>query len=748
MSNIGGTGAYLYLGSIVISPNRAPEAKIEFEMGQKNGLARKTQTFRVGDSLYVASKNLEEYRNGYVITEIDPINNRVVLENGKELHPGETVGDMNEANLRRVQIRETIASHLEKEAELFEKGIKTLSLFFIDEVSKYRLYSEEGEELKGEYAKVFEEEYRDLLNEKLELFPSAYQQYLKGLDAENTHRGYFSIDKKGRCVNSEIKRGSDISDDISAYDLILKNKERLLSFDEPTRFIFSHSALREGWDNPNVFQICTLKHSDNTTARRQEVGRGLRLAVNQEGTRMDAESCGEREVHELNKLTVIAGESYASFVSALQAETREVLSERPRSFTVEYLGGKTIRTEEGKTHTINKEEAQELFHWAKFNKFIDNTGKVSEECRDAYEAGKIPEAKYPFSDLTSGLVEAGVTEENIHNLLRSVYDDSMLDSMTTDATAPQIESNELNENFKKKEFQELWKRLNHKYAYTVHFDSTDLINNAVTSIEQNLVVLQTTYTVNQGEQCDELTERMVQYGESFEENKSKGAKVLKQGQVSQVGYDLVGKIAKETVLTRKTVATILKKLQRKTIGLFAKNPEQFIARVSQLILEQKATTIVEHVSYNLIEGRFETSIFTEENKTREISRAFRAKKAVQPYVFTDGLADKSVERRFAEELDRSEEVCVYAKLPRGFKIPTPMGDYSPDWAIAFQEGSVRHIYFVAETKGSLISAELRPIEKAKIKCAERLFQSISTENIKYKAVTNFDELMQAATGNK
>ena len=249
------------------------------------------------------------------------------------------MGDVSEKTIQRVQIRETIKSHFEKERQLFQQGIKTLSLFFIDEVAHYKSYDESGEIVKGDLWKMFEYEYNRYLNENLSLFEDDYQKYLKRFNVEQVHNGYFSIDGKGKVKNSEVKRGSDISDDISAYDLILKDKERLLSFDEPTRFIFSHSALREGWDNPNVFQICTLRHANSATAKRQEVGRGLRICVDQQGNRMDAERLGDA-VHDINKLTVIANESYSSFVDDLQKDTRDALRERPTVATVAYFGGK------------------------------------------------------------------------------------------------------------------------------------------------------------------------------------------------------------------------------------------------------------------------------------------------------------------------------------------------------------------------------------------------------------------------
>lgn len=346
VKNFRGTDSYLYLEQIVLSSKKPPMAKIEIEIRYNKSINREPRILGVSDDLYYVSQEMEQYK-GYTISEIDPLRGTVTFTNGEVISTGDIVGDISEKDMRRIQIRETILSHFEKEEKLFDKGIKCLSLFFIDEVAKYRQYDENGDEVLGEYGKMFEQEYINVLNEYVTLLDTPYQRYLKSTcsDVNEVHKGYFSIDKKGHAIDSKVKRGSEFSDDISAYDLILKNKERLLSFDEPTRFIFSHSALREGWDNPNVFQICTLKHSDSNTAKRQEVGRGLRLCVNQNGNRMDVESCGET-VHDINVLTVVASESYKTFVTDLQSDIKTVLYDRPTVATSEYFKGKYIKVDD------------------------------------------------------------------------------------------------------------------------------------------------------------------------------------------------------------------------------------------------------------------------------------------------------------------------------------------------------------------------------------------------------------------
>lgn len=727
VKNFRGTDKYMYLENIIVSPKHPPRAKIEFEIKYNNSINREARILDVDDNIYELSKYMQQYE-GYRISEIDPISGSVTFTNGKTITKGDVVGDISEQDMRRIQIRETIMSHLEKEEKLFEKGIKTLSLFFIDEVSKYRQYGEDGEEALGEYGVMFEQEYNAIVNDYITLFDTPYQKYLKSIDAHDTHKGYFSIDKKGRAVNSDVKRGTDFSDDISAYDLIMKNKERLLSFEEPTRFIFSHSALREGWDNPNVFQICTLKHSDSTTMKRQEVGRGLRLCVDSNGFRMDEQSLGKDLVHKINKLTVIASESYKEFVTVLQKQIKEVLYERPTKASIDYFVDKTILIE-GMPHKIEQAQAVRIYQYLVTNHYVDENEHVTEQ----YQVDLENNALAPLSDELKPLAEG------IHKLIQSVYNDKILDDMIGDGNETKVPNNELNENFAKKEFQTLWGYINHKYAYTVDFDSKELIQKSIEHINSELFVSELQYTVSYSEQKSDVNADMIKEGESFYGEKSK-TKKLKHTQTSQIRYDLIGKVAEGTLLTRKTVAAILMGIHPLKFAMYQNNPEEFIAKVIRLIKEQKASMIVEHISYDQLEGKYESNIFTAE-KHATVDKAFRAQKHIQDYVFTDGTADKSIERKFAESLEGAEEVCVYAKLPKGFSIPTPVGNYSPDWAIAFNEGTVKHIFFVAETKGTMETLELRPIEKAKISCARKLFNEISTDNVVYHDVDSYQELL-------
>jgi len=727
IKNLRGTDGYLYLENIIISPDKPPQARMEFEIGYNKSINRETRIIKVDDDLYVLSKNMEQYQ-GYHVNEIDPIRGVVSFTNGVTISTGEVQGDVSEKDIRRVQIRETIRSHFEKEKELYNKGIKTLSLFFIDKVENYRKYDYDGEEINSEYGEIFEQEYTDILNEYLTLFNTPYEQYLRDIDVHKTHAGYFSIDKKGRKVDSSIKKGSDVSDDESAYELILKDKERLLSFDNPVRFIFSHSALREGWDNPNVFQICTLKHGgDSATNKRQEVGRGLRICVNQNGDRMDAAALGT-EVQKINQLTVIASDGYKDFVSDLQKEIRSDLYERPTKATPEYFEGKRLKIGEDVV-TITSDQSHAIYFYLAKNDYIDEKGHVTEKYRADAENQVLAPLPDTIKDITEG----------VHALVQSIFDEHALDGMIDDGNKTKVQENNLNDNFYKKEFQTLWNYINHKYTYSVEFDSEELIKKAIAHIDEKMFVAKLQYTITSGKQGEDWTAENVKNGAGFVAESTKTYN-LDRGETSQVKYDLVGKVAEGTHLTRRTVVRILSGISPLKFDMFKNNPEEFITKAIRLINEEKSTMIVDDITYNKTEGTYDSEIFTAE-RNKDFTKAYRAKKNVQDYVFADGSAEKSVERKFAEEMDLDNKVVVYAKLPRGFQIPTPVGNYAPDWAIAFEKGTVKHIFFIAETKGTMESLNLKPIEQTKIKCAKKLFNELSTEDVVYHDVDTYQHLL-------
>ena len=724
LRNLKGTESYIYFDSVVLSKNEPPMVRLEIDVQSKSGnIKRAYKNVGEGDDLFYLSGEMEQYR-GYMLTEIDPLRGKAIFSNGVTLNVKDIQGNVTADHKARIQIRETIKAHFRKESALFKRGIKCLSLFFVDEVANYRQYDDDGNQKLGRYGEIFEQEYMDELNNNQNMYDPDYMAYLESISAHATHAGYFSIDKKGRSINSSVKRGSDQSDDTSAYDLILKNKERLLSLDEPVRFIFSHSALREGWDNPNVFQICSLRQSNSVSQKRQEVGRGLRLCVDRYGVRQDNDALPE-EVHKVNRLTVIASEGYATFVADLQRDIKQDLYDRPTKADVDFFTGKIVTCDDGSKYTITKNDAQDIYYQLRTKNYITKQGEVTEIFRKACADEKLE----PLAD------ELQPMSNSVMRLVQSIYDPSVLKDMIDDGSKTTTPDNKLNDNFMKKEFQELWRRINHKYAYTVSFDSEELIEKAVAAINKELEVTQLSYVVTRGEQKDKASLNDMKHGEMMRQQESATEK-LKTDIVSNVRYDLLGKISSATRLTRKTVAAILSKIRPPKFDMYKANPEEFIRKVTRLILEQKATIIVEHISYNRIDGKFDSDIFTQE-KHGTIDRAFAGKKSIVDYVFTDSEG----ERKFVGQIDTAKEVAVYAKLPKGFHIPTPVGNYSPDWAIAFQEGEVKHIYFVAETKGSMSSMDLREIEKGKIACAEKLFAQISTSNVKYGKVDSFETLM-------
>ncbi len=720
-----GTESYLYLEGIDVSNKHAPIARLEFEVRQKSGLAKKVRKIHVNDDLYQLSGRLEQYK-GFKVSEIDGRNNRLHFANGVTLDAGDVQGDVNEQHFRRIQIRETIKSHFRKERELFAQGIKVLSLFFIDEVANYRQYDADGQEQNGLYADMFVEEYMTLLEEQLAICKDEkYKRYLKGIQVHETHKGYFSVDKKSkRLVDPKVRGRKTESDDVDAYDLIMKDKERLLSFREPTRFIFSHSALKEGWDNPNVFQICTLKQSDSTIKKRQEVGRGLRLCVNQEGERVDATVPGI-DVHEINRLTVVASESYEQFAQDLQSEIAETLSERPQKVDQNFFLGKVLEAPNGDQLRIDED-------WAsKFNYAFIRHGYVNEEghLTDDY-----------FADAAAGNLklseELASFQQSIVKLVETVYVADKV-SLTENERGKNIRDLQPNDNFYKREFQELWRKINKQTVYTVRFDSEELIKKCIETLDKELRVPQLRVKIAHGalEKID--SKEQLKQGEGFKILRTKTGMVDSVVN-TRVTYDLIGKLMDETKLTRKTIVHILTGIKEATFRQFRINPEEFILRVAKLINEQKAATIIESITYDVLGDTFTTDVFTQNTLQGELGEnAVSVDKHIFDYVVTDSHTEQS----FAKALDTSTEVSVYAKLPRGFFIPTPVGNYNPDWAIVFKEGVVKHIYFIAETKGTMESLELRGVEEAKVACARKHFQRLNTDELHYGVVSSYEELM-------
>ena len=723
------TGGYVYLEGLNLSKENDPTATLEFDFKGAKGVRKATKKVNEGFNLYDQSGGLEEYKEGYVVTAIDGRDNSVTFLNGIKIYAGDVIGSVNEEQLRRIQIRETILSHFERERALFHKGIKVLSLFFIDEVAHYRQYDAAGEPFNGEFADIFEEEYRTILeSQDVAQGDGAYQAYLDAIAVEKTHAGYFSVDKKGKMTNSQIKNKKEqTSEDVSAYDLIMKNKELLLDRDphkSPVRFIFSHSALREGWDNPNVFQICTLKQSSSEVRKRQEVGRGLRLCVNKDGERMDSTVLGD-DVHDINVLTVIASESYDSFAKGLQDELAETVANRPKVVDMDLFIGKTIVDEQGNEQVIDASLARKIFHSLVKQDYIDDDGVLTNQY---YEDKK--NHALQFTEAVEGCVAS------VADILDSVYSDVLM--KPENARSNNVELKLDKDKLAMPQFKELWNRISQKSAYVVDFDTDELVEKSIASLNKNLRVASVFFTIETGSMEKIDTKEALASGSAFVKEEAghyhaKNRSAVKSG----VKYDLVGKLVEETGLTRKAVVDILVGIDKDVFDQFKNNPEEFIIKAANLINDEKATVIIQHITYNVLDEQYDTDLFTDVTMKGKLGvNAMRAKRHLYDHI----VYDSTNERDFATELDTQKDVVVYVKLPNSFYISTPVGKYNPDWAIAFYEGAVKHIYFVAETKGSMSSMQLREVEKAKIHCAKEHFKAISGDNVVYDVVDSYSAL--------
>ena len=698
-----GTTGYLYLDEIM-SPQKggAPRARIVYEKKQKDGIGFSRCLIDKGGDIYEKSGGLEAYHNGYRIDDINAAGGFILLSSGKKLAVGYTTGGVTD-RIRREQIRQTIRAHFEREKQLYRQGIKVLSLFFIDAVDKYRVYEAGGEVSKGRWAEIFEDEYKKellaLRNDLDSTKDKAYLDYLDELDRkwkiENKapHNGYFSQDASGK---TRSQSGADTENGSDAYQLIMRDKERLLSFEEPVRFIFSHSALKEGWDNPNVFQICTLKHSNSTTKKHQEVGRGMRLCVDQNGVRQDSDLLGDA-VHDTNILTVIASESYQAFSEALQKEIINGTS-RPTQVEEALFIGKTIDDGNG-SRVFNEQDASGLI-WE-----LINAGYISKL--------KLLTAKY-FKDKEAKPVPYPLTPSLIQVLDRVV-----------DPTKVKIEDAQKKRTAKFCEarfdkFRALWDLIKEKTYYQVELDTPQLIKDAIKALDTELSVSTVQIAVT---------------------SKSGSTSSQVHSSASSLRYDLIGELVRRTGLKRQTIAEILRGIKPATFEQYSQSPEDFIIKAGDIIDGRKISAVTKGITYHTMTPKsqmYSQAIFEDQELRGCIDiDALESEKALYDLIVVDSLG---TEMEFAKELEKHEEVEVYTKLPRSFYINTPAGRYNPDWAIVFREETVNHVYFVAETKGSESMLQLREIERVKIECARRHFASISDSTVKFDVVSSYSSL--------
>lgn len=723
ISQIGSTATngFLCLEEIVIGKGN-PKARISFDTKTANGTKQVSRLVGENFDLYEQSGGLAEYRDRCIVKRIDGRAGTVELLNGTILSEGTMVGNVHEDAIRREQIRETIRSHFERERMLFQRGIKVLSLFFIDKVENYRVYGSGNSYTLGKFAEIFEREYINVVNENIDIFAPEYMQYLQSHHVSTVHAGYFSQDKKGKMTDTKESTEKGREEALRAYDLIMKNKERLLSFDEPVRFIFSHSALKEGWDNPNVFQICTLKDSDNVTKKRQEVGRGMRLCVNKNGERQDQDVLGEH-VFDTNILTVIASESYEKFAKQLQTEIAEAVAYRPTVVTVALFEGKTFTDSEGNTIKVTTEMARKINNRLVKKDYIDDEGMLTPKYHDDKRNGTLDYGE----DLAS--VSSAITK-----VLDGVFDPK--------ATAPsngrkRRTANFDAEKFAQSRFKELWEQINVRSVYSVDFSSEELISKCIEQINLHLNVTEIHIQISTGA-LEQIRDReSLETGSAMTQGKTI-RKTISEAVNQSVKYDLIGNIVRETGLTRRTIIKVLQDINPAKFMLFRVNPEEFIIKVSSIINDCKAIAVIKKITYSPTEQTFDTDLFTVDEVRGVVDDdAMMSEKSLYDLVVVDS---KGTEMDFAKHLESNEDVEVYTKLPRGFYINTPLGHYNPDWAVVFREGSVKHVYFIAETKGSMREVDLREAEKSKIECARRHFASLSNSTVKYDVVQSYQDL--------
>ena len=723
ISQIGSTATngFLCLEEIVIGKGN-PKARLSFDTKTANGTKQVTRLVGENFDLFEQSGGLAEYRDRCIVKRIDGRAGTVELLNGTILSEGTMVGNVHEDAIRREQIRETIRSHFERERMLFPKGIKVLSLFFIDKVDNYRVYGSGNSFSPGKFAEMFEQEYINVLNENIDMFSPEYMQYLQNHSVSTVHAGYFSQDKKGKMTDTKESTEKGREEALRAYDLIMKNKERLLSFDEPVRFIFSHSALKEGWDNPNVFQICTLKDSDNVTKKRQEVGRGMRLCVNKNGERQDQDVLGEH-VFDTNILTVIASESYDNFAKQLQKEIAEAVAYRPTVVTVALFEGKTFADAEGNTIKVSTEMARKINNRLVKKDYIDDDGMLTPKYHD---------------DKRNGTLDFGEDLASVSSAIAKVLDGVFDPKAATPSNGRKRRTANFDaDKFARSRFKELWEQINVRSVYTVDFSSDELITKCIEQIDLHLNVTEIHIQITEGGMEKIRDREALETGSAITQGKTI-RKTVHEAVGKSVKYDLIGDLVRETGLTRRTIIKILQGIKASKFMLFRVNPEEFIIKVASIINDCKAIAVIKKITYSPTKQTFDTDLFTVDEVRGVVGDdAMESEKSLYDLVVVDS---KGTEMNFAKQLESDADVEVYTKLPRGFYINTPLGHYNPDWAVVFREGSVKHVYFIAETKGSMREVDLREAEKSKIECARRHFASLSNSSVKYDVVKSYKDL--------
>ncbi|WP_079710198.1 type III restriction-modification system endonuclease [Paraliobacillus ryukyuensis] len=703
---------YIKLKSV--SNKNGYQATLEMDVQQKNGVVKR-KNIKVDPNkrsdLYVLSGERDIYK-GYYVEGIDclPGNESVEFEGKPPLYLGESIGEMNDSILKRYQIRETIRAHLDKELQLMHKGIKVLSLFFIDKVANYRIYNDDGSWSHGTYAEIFEEEYLNLI--KSQKYQTLFKEDspIANFNVSEVHGGYFSQDKKGRFKDSRLTKDGILrsnKDDESFFELIMKKKEELLSFDTPLRFIFSHSALKEGWDNPNVFQICTLVETKDTLTKRQKIGRGLRLPVKKDGRRHFDEND--------NILTVVANESYEEFADSLQKEMEKETGVRFGFIEKHTFAPITYTNENNEEETLGSDESEKLFNYLVDQNYVDKKGKIKDSLKQ---------------DLAQGVMEVPAE----YQVVKKDIEDTLMKAIKklpvfnyNDKVKVQPDKQVLLSD----DFKQLWDRIKHKTTYKVDIDTETLIKNSVYEI-QKLPRFRARKIRRETANLD-ITEAGVK-GEGG------GVRFYEAEEETRQLPDILRYLQDQTNLKRRTLVDIL--IKSKRLDDFKKNPQSFMEEVMKVINKEKRKLIIDGIKYEKIGDHeyYEQSLFESEELI-----GYLKKNAIEvedhKSVYDHIVYDSNIEKEFAERLNNDPDVRLFVKLPSFFVIDTPLGNYNPDWAVLIERDGVEQLYFVVETKGSTDQEDLRLAENGKIICGRKHFEALE-DGVEYKLASTYEQLKQ------
>ena len=707
-----------YVRLVSVSNKRgAISAKVELHVKTATGVKPREVQVNDGDDLQQSAEGRQIYAD-FRVGEINTAKGEEFLElryPGGEvmLSVGQAYGDVDALDVQREMMRRTIREHLDKEKLLGPKNIKVLSLFFVDAVERYRQYDKDGNSLKGDYARIFEEEYRRAA--KLPAYQSLFTEVDLVSAAEDVHNGYFSIDKKGGWSDTAENNAGNRDNAERAYNLIMKDKEKLLDIKTPLKFIFSHSALKEGWDNPNVFQICTLREMGTERERRQTIGRGLRLCVDQNGERVRG--------FEVNRLTVIATESYEQFAENLRKEIEADTGIRFGVLEQHQFAGIAIKADDGTLTPLGVEQSKALWDHLKAAGHVDAKGKVQDSLRLALKNGTL--ALPPAFEAQRG---------QIAEVLRKVSGRLEVKNADERKAAPLRKDKDGKAVYLSEDFKALWDRIKHQTTYRVQFDNAKLLQNCIAGLQKAPPIAKARL------QWRKADIAIGKAGVQATETSVLAPVVLNENDIELP--DLLTDLQDRTQLTRRSIITILTQSGR--LDDFKRNPQQFIEQTAEIINRCKRLALVDGIRYQKIgdEHFYAQELFAKDELTGYLrNMLLHTKRSIHKHV----IYDSTTERDFAEALEKNEGVVLYAKLPSWFKVPTPLGPYNPDWAILFDQDGAQRLYFVVETKSSLLTDDLRSKEDAKMLCGEAHFAALRTEEnpARFVRATSFGDVLKS-----